>query len=191
MASKAAVAMALATLAEVRPREITELTANVYAAALRDVDDVALGRAVQRALEELKFFPAPSELRDFAGANRVEGVDIEALCRAIWMLAWESPAIGAVAPRGEAVRAAFGESVGDAYAFIGGPRLFSGNETTRDIARREFAAELREGMRTRAERVLPPPDEQARAFLAAPGLGLKAVRSGPQPIAKLLTRGEG
>lgn len=160
MATPDAIAGALALLAEARPdRAITAQTVQVYAVALEDIDDAALGRAVKRALRECKFFPVPAELREFAGVAKprpVPAPDVAELVRQIWGHAEDSPGYGQRPPRVELVRQVFGDSVAEAYGYVGPERLFSSNQTTWEIARRDFAEELRASMSARAERALPP-----------------------------------
>jgi hypothetical protein len=159
MASHETVARALAIMQELWSREITPELVRIYRAALADVDDDALLAAVRRALATCKFFPVPAELRDLAGVARPRlepAPDVAELVRQIWGHAEDSPGYGQRPPRVELVRQVFGDSVAEAYGYVGPERLFSSNETTWQIARRDFAEELRASMSARAERALPP-----------------------------------
>lgn len=146
MASTEAVSRAVRALAECFPhREITTDTVPVYAIALQDMTDADLDRAVKRALRTLKFFPAPAELRDLVGANAAPEINVEAILERIRGLFTYLPNSGDQAPRVETVRRELGDAIAAAYGALGGgERLFSANETTRSIARREFADELRQ-----------------------------------------------
>jgi hypothetical protein len=188
MASHETVARALAIMQELWSREITPELVRIYRAALADVDDDALLAAVRRALTTCKFFPVPAELRELAGANRPAFVDAEAVLDRIAGHASYHPASGTRMPRVEVVRQLLGDAVAEAYGLAGGgDRLFSPNETTRSIARREFAEELRQLVRERGSAALPSPKIPR---LPAPVSDLviydeppPRVHRGPQPIA--------
>jgi hypothetical protein len=159
MASHETVARALAIMQELWSREITPELVRIYRAALADVDDDTLLAAVRRALASCKFFPVPAELRHLAGVGRPRlepAPDVAELVRQIWGHAEDSPGYGQRPPRVELVRRVFGDSVAEAYGYVGPERLFASNETTWQIARRDFAEELRASMSARAERALPP-----------------------------------
>jgi hypothetical protein len=129
MASRDAVGRALALLGATFPRDITPELVAVWLEVFRDVPDDDLGRATTKALAACKFFPVPAELRGFSDYH---------------------PAYGTTPPSVEFVRSSFGDAIGEAYGLAGGgTRLFSGNETTAAIARRDFdtalAAAVRDG----------------------------------------------
>lgn len=158
MATAKAVAGALALLAEAHPsRAVTPQTVQVYAGALRDLTDAQLAQAVDRATRTLKFFPSPAELLECAGANRPATVDFTALYERIAALGQYHPASGMSWPSYATVCDQVGHEVGISYALVGGARLFSGSQTTRDIARREFEQEYRSLLRERGDSALPLP----------------------------------
>ena len=185
MASKRAIAAALAMLAEARPREITTRTIAVYFAALEDLSDEQLEHATARAVRELKFFPAPAELRDFAGANVTPFVDADVQLARLEALGSYHPASGWRAPSVDHVRQVLGDAMAEAYSLGGAARLFAGNETTRDIARREFAQELRLLVKERglaavvAPLALPAPSEAVVLYTE------RTRSSGPRSIAAI------
>lgn len=187
MADTKTISRALAILAEVWPRPLTPELVKIYQVALQDVDDETVLRAVRRAVTESKFFPVPAELRTLAGVDRQLVVDAEALLDRIAGLGQYHPASGMRWPSAAAVRQLVGEHVGDAYAVAGGgARLFSGHETTRGIARREFAQDFKRALEVHGRSALPLP---AQACLPAAASGTFADRpamTGPAPIAQLL-----
>lgn len=169
MASNPQVARILAILQEVWPREITTELVRIYADTLRDLDDDALMRAARQHLRTARFFPTPAELRDAAGVNRAPFVDTEHLLDCIAMLSSYHPRSGTTPPRVEQVRGAFGDATAEAYGIAGGgDRLYSGNETTRAIARREFAQELRELIRQRGPSAFPAANPELPALPDGP-----------------------
>lgn len=149
MADPRTVAECLALLSEAQPaREISERTLAVYAMALDDLSDDALRRATGRALRHCRFFPTPAELREYAGANTLPLLDLDALLDQIRGLCRYLPTVGTIPPRVAEVRERCGESVARAYgACGGGTRLLCGNETTQAIALREFTVELHAELR--------------------------------------------
>jgi hypothetical protein len=62
-----AIADSLMQLAEGMPRVLTEATYKLYTAALSPLTPSEIIRAFSRATDELRFFPAPSILREFGG----------------------------------------------------------------------------------------------------------------------------
>lgn len=188
MASRPAVAGALAILQEVFPREITEALVRIYQAALKDVDDETLKRATGLAVTRCKFFPVPSELRDLAGVNRAPFVDTTALLDRIRGMGSYTAASGERPPRVDAVRLACGEQVAEAYSIAGPDRLFAANDTTRSIARRDFEREYSELLRIHGEAAKPKP---AAIGVPVESLVIDGERpriTGPQPIKQLIAR---
>lgn len=183
MATSKAVAGAMALLAEAHPsRAVTPQTIQVYAGALRDVSDEALSRAVAQAIHTLKFFPAPAELREFAGANRALEVDTEALLTRIAHLGQYTPTSGMCWPSVGTVRDQVGHEVSVAFSIAGGgDRVFSGNETTRAISRREFAEEYRTLLRERGTAALPIPPRAPAPQLASGTFHSRPVVTTTQP----------
>lgn len=187
MASRVAVAKAMAVLGATFPRDVTKELVAIYAGALQDVDDAALERAVGQAVATLRYFPVPAELRDLAGANRV-AIDVEPVLARIVAMGSYLPTSGTTYPSVQRVREVLGDGVAEAYSLAGGARVFSGNETTRDIARREFAEALRDAVRVYGKAVLAAV-EQAKALPAPNGpviYGERPKVEGPQRIGALL-----
>jgi len=147
MASLEAVTTGLSLLQEAFPtREITSKTGEVWKLLFADVPDGPfLSACTALAIEHGRtFFPTPGEVMALAAPAPV--VDIDGLLTQIHDLGdygptgWRYPGI-------QSIREALGDSVADAYAEAGGGRCFansdsSGQSTTRDIARREFAKAL-------------------------------------------------
>jgi hypothetical protein len=145
MASKRAVASTLKALARNFAGEITTERVALYHAALQDVGDDALRHAAVRVVREYtgQFLPPVAVLRDAAGANhRMMLVDGEATLQAIARLGQTNQVGRWFPPYVETVRVTLGESIAIAYAAGGAGRLFADNETTRDIARRDFQKAL-------------------------------------------------
>jgi hypothetical protein len=138
MASKAAVAGVLAYLHELYPtREIGAATAEAWAMTFADWDDATIEACARLAAAEpgRTFFPTPGELV----AHRPRPtIDTARLLRLVERLSVYVPASGMIAPNVETVRAQLGADVADAYAAAGGALVFSANETSRNIASREF-----------------------------------------------------
>lgn len=161
---------------------VTAETTAFYALGLEDVPDEALRAAVKRAAQECTFLPTPAELRTLAGANRAPVIDTEALLSRIQGFSDYHPARGTSAPRVESVRDLFGPATGEAYGMAGGgASLYSGNETTRSIARREFARALTEavavhGMPTKPRLALPSANEGAVVYDDEPRLNAGGFR---------------
>lgn len=192
MASNERVGWALSVLKHLPSKQpISAETVAFYALGLDDVTDQALTVAVRRAAAECTFLPTPAELRALAGLNRV-ALDIEPVLDRISALASYLPTTGTTYPRVEAVRQHFGDGVAEAYSLAGGARVFSPNETTREIARREFAAALRDVVRVfGAQAVLAP----VATVKALPGSGAAVVfgqrpeaASGPMRLSAGLSR---
>lgn len=144
MASPEQLVRSFALLQATFPRDLTPLMTEVYEKALADVSDAQLEFATGQAIRRLKFFPMPSELRDFAGANAPQqpfAVDLDRLLDAIHALGEYNPH-GWIFPRVESVQRRFGLAIANAYAVAGTSKLFNGDETGRSIARREFRDEL-------------------------------------------------
>jgi hypothetical protein len=89
------------------------------------------------------FLPPPAVLfQAVAPAQPV--VDSEAIVRQISKLGAHHPNAGWIYPSIAVVQEKLGEAIGYAYTAAGGPRLFAENETTRDIAKRDFQKALLE-----------------------------------------------
>lgn len=142
MASLEAVTTGLSLLQESFPtREITGKTGEVWKLLFADVDDAAfLSACTALAVEHGRtFFPTPGEIMALAcPAPVIDSADILTQIHDLGEYGptgWRYPSIAAI-------RAALGDQVGTAYIDAGGARVFADNETTRDIARREFEKAL-------------------------------------------------
>jgi hypothetical protein len=145
MASADAIALGLALLHEAYPtREITDETGNAWSIVFADVGDREFREGCLRLTRERgrKFFPSSGEL--MAAIRPPVSIDTERLLEHIASIGIHTPQAGWLPPRAEAVRNRFGDAIASAYAFAGAGRLYSSNETGRDIARREFAEHLRD-----------------------------------------------
>lgn len=146
MASKRAVLAALKVLACNFAGAVTEEKAKLWLASLNDVTDEQLERAIPDVIRSHRgeFIPPVAVIRDAAGANSPpDSPDVERIVSAIEALASYNPAIGTTWPRIEYVAAKLGDAIGEAYAIAGGAsRLFSTEETTRDIAMRDLQKAL-------------------------------------------------
>ncbi|MBA3852915.1 MAG: hypothetical protein C0503_00790 [Gemmatimonas sp.] len=163
MASKLAVAKAMAVLGATFPRDVTPELVAIYAAAVQDLSDQDLDRAVQRAVATCRFFPVPAELREFAGANRPPVVEVDTILDQLRGMCGYLPTVGTIAPRVDDVRQKLGESVARAYAACGGgSRLLLGNDTTSAIALREFTQELHAEVRAVGPAALLPATSDLR-----------------------------
>lgn len=192
MASTQAIAKALIAMQGIQVREITTVMTESFVFALRNVSDSDVERGVGRAIETLRFFPSPGEFREVCGANSAPPIDIDLLCRSIQACGEYHANIGWVDPPVRVVIERFGEAIGAAYAVAGASRIFSDNDTSRDIARREFQAELSQHPReelakwlasAKPQRALPPaerPPQQLPAIRGPKGpdwTGLKANKT--------------
>lgn len=147
MATSRAVAAALAVLGRAFAGVVDEERVDVYCAALEDLSDADLAIATAHVVKTHtgEFIPPPAVLRK-AVAPAPIAVDSSAVLRRIENLAIYSPQAGMIYPRGDVVRDALGEAIAYAYAAAGGERVFSDNETTREIATREFQKALAEAV---------------------------------------------
>ena len=193
MASDVVVGWALSVLKHLPSKNpVTAETVAFYALGLEELTDDQVKVATRLAARDCTFLPSPAELAKLVGAHRVV-FDVEPILDAIRALGSYLPTSGTTHARVERVREALGDGIAEAYSCAGGARMFSGNETTRDIAQREFAEALRDVVRLRGRETVLAPVEARRA-LPSPSVVIYGERpklSGPQPIQKLLTRGEG
>ena len=141
MASVDAVTVALKSLGRAFAGTVDAERIALYYAALDDIEDADLLRATAALIKTHtgEFIPPPSHIRRAAGANRPVAVDVAAVTRAIEKLGIYNPNVGMIYPDIGAVRERLGDAIAYAYASAGGTRLFADNDTTRDIATREFA----------------------------------------------------
>ncbi len=154
MASKAMVAKCLAMMSRSFAGEVDDERVRLYHAAFDDLDDAQIERATTIVVRQWTgaFIPPPAVIRA-AVAPAAPAVDAGALARRISKLGFYHPT-GWVYPRIDKVRDELGEVVAYAYAAAGRERLYAENDTTRDIAEREFEKSLIEGMK-RAPNGLP------------------------------------
>jgi hypothetical protein len=147
MASNNTITDVLALLHELYPtREIGANTAPAWAMAFAEWDDATLQSCVRQAATTpgRAFFPTPGEIAAFKPTGTPLAFDVEKVLRQIDALGTYSPMAGRIPTYPGAVRLALGDIVADAYATVGGERLFSDDETTRNIARRDFVSRLTE-----------------------------------------------
>ena len=149
MASREAIAKGLAFLHELFPtRALTERTGEAWSQVFQAVgDDAFLGACMAASREPGRtFFPTPGELWEFL--RPIEALpDATTVLRQIEKMSVYNPASGMIPPRVQDVRVALGDAAADAYGYAGPTRLFSDDETARDIAMRDFATTLQRGQR--------------------------------------------
>lgn len=168
MASPKAVATALKGLsANFRTQPDPDLP-DIWLLGLDGVDDADLMRAVGVIVSRDEFFPKLARVRDILGLNKTEKPDSEAIVKRIWSLASYHPQYGTNPPSVGLVREKLGDTIADAYALVGPERLFSNSEVGRDIARREFTADLTTAAEQGYQVSLPP--VEARPMLSAPSV---------------------
>jgi len=143
-------------------KPVSAETVAFYVLGLAPLSDEQLTAATAKAAQTCTFLPTPAELIALCGANRPVFVDTEKVLEQVRGLSDYHPSRGTTPPRVEQVRTVFGDAVGEAYGIAGGGvRLFSGNETTASIARREFDKALAEAITTHGP--LPTPALQLRS----------------------------
>jgi hypothetical protein len=145
MASKSAVFAALKLLGRAFAGTVDEPKADVYHAALEELSDEELARATTIVIKThtSDFIPPPAVLIRAVAPARL-AIDSGAIVRQIEKLAVYTPGGGMVYPPTCVVARELGTGVAYAYAAAGGSRLFSENDTGRDIAVREFERALSE-----------------------------------------------
>jgi hypothetical protein len=145
MASLKCVTAVLAAWHELYPtRELTADTAAVWSRLFPDVSDqdfTIAGDACARQAGR-KFFPTPGELAFFLESDEPPAISAHEMLRRIRSLCVYDVGIGYVYPRVETVRSVLGDAAAQAYGNVGPHRLGSDNQTTRDIAERDFAGVL-------------------------------------------------
>lgn len=172
MASKRAVATALKMLGRAFAGVVDEPRIEVYAAALEDLTDEELATAATLVIRNYtgEFIPPPAVIRK-AIAPAPVAVDAPSIIRRIEKLMTYNPNMGMLPPPTETVRTQLGEQAAYAYAAAGGPRLFSDNETTREIAARDFQRAMAEAV-GRPQAPLPV---LGAGELAANDAGVKSI----------------
>lgn len=157
MASRKAALAALTLLSRAFAGEVSGEKADVYAAAVEDLTDEQLMTATARVIKTRTddFLPPPAVILEAAGANVEPVLDAERILREIEAAGTYTPS-GWSNLRERQVRERFGDVIADAYSEAGcGTRLFSSNETTRDIAFREFQLGLKVAIHTHGVQALP------------------------------------
>ena len=182
MATKPAIAAALKGLAANYNRQPDPALPDIWWLALQDVPDDRLSAAVGRIVARSRFFPTVAEVRDALGLNVVEKPDTAAITSRIWSLAHYHPEYGTVPPSVTQVRTELGDTIADAYAVVGPDRLFANSEVGRDIARREFTADLTTAADQGLSVALPP----ARPVPALPAGPVQYDKPAIRGPAKLL-----
>lgn len=155
MASKRAIGTALKMLGRAFAGVVDAARVDVYSAALDDLTDEQVALATTRVIRTHtgEFIPPPAILRK-AVAPAPVAVDSMSIVRQIEKLAAYAPGGGMIAPPTSVVAQQLGPVVAYAYARAGGPRLFSENETGRDIALRDFERAIHDAA-NRPEAELP------------------------------------
>lgn len=177
MATKLCVAKTMAVLGATFPRDITPELVAIYADALHELTDAELEQALRRAVGTCRFFPVPAELLELAGTRRAAAVDIEAVLERIRGLFSYLPTRGDTPPSVGRVRDALGDGIAQAYGSVGGgDRLYSGNETTRSIARRDFAEEIKGAIRDLGAAAVLEPMQKPLALPPAESLVIHGTR---------------
>lgn len=141
MASKKAVASALAMLGRAFAGDVTPERAELYHTALAELTDDETRAATAYVIRTYTapFIPPPAVLIAAVKPHPV-AVDGESVLKEIARrLASHSPTVGMCYPGAASVQREFGALVAYAYTAAGGAsRLYSNDDTTRDIALREF-----------------------------------------------------
>jgi hypothetical protein len=125
---------------------VTKERCRLFHAALLEATDEQVMAATKRILAEHRgeFLPPVALVRDAIGLNdRGSAIDLEKTLRAISHLGETHPNSGRWrAPSTNRVEMVLGSAIAEAYGEAGGPLLFSDNQTTREIAEREFVRGL-------------------------------------------------
>lgn len=148
MASKKAILTAMAALASVFAGDVTNEKVAMYTAALQDLSDEQVAASVAMLVKTHtgQFIPVPAQIREACGANAKPSVDTAKLLRDIDKAGSYNANVGWSRPRVEKIRELFGPQVAYAVAEVGISRLFADNDTTRDIALRDFQRVLAESV---------------------------------------------
>jgi len=159
MASEEAVMAALKTLARAFAGTVDAERVDLYHAALDDLSDVQLAQATIKLVRTYQgeFIPPPAKIRAAVGADSIPASEVDATLRAIQALSVYSPTTGMNRPGVAQVREALGVAVAEAYAEAGGERLFSENQTGREIARAAFGPALTAWVQRERVGALPAP----------------------------------
>lgn len=155
MASERAVAAALKMLGRAFAGVVDVERVELYRAALEDLSDEQLQVATTLVIRNHtgEFIPPPAVLRR-AVAPAPIAVDSMAIIRRIEKRATYNANVGMIYPPTAVVHEQLGEAAAYAYAAAGGPRLFSDDATSRDIAAGQFTRAMVEAA-TRPQALLP------------------------------------
>lgn len=145
MASAKAVNASLKMLSRVFAGVVDDAKVEVYAAALESLTDAQLAAATTIVIKSHtgEFIPPPAVLIK-AVAPVAVAVDASSIIRKIEKLGTYSPHVGMIYPSVDRVRDELGETIAYAYASAGRDRVFSEDQTSRDIATREFSKAIGE-----------------------------------------------
>lgn len=158
MASSRAVVAALKLLGRAFAGTVDVERVELYRAALIDLTDEQLAAACLVVIRTHTgdFIPPPAKIRAAVGADTITPVDVDATIRQIEALSMYNAASAMIRPSVAVVRVQLGEAVAQAYAAAGADRIFrEGDDTGRDIARRDFATALQEWTRRSSAGLLP------------------------------------
>lgn len=158
-------------------RQITERTPELWLAVFANVSDARLEAAVYQITVEpdRKFFPTPGEIRAvLQGPPPV--LDVPGFVRRIESLGEYNPHSGWIWPRVDVVRARLGDAVARAYGQVGA-LLGSDNETSREIAFRDFSTELTAIVQREGVKALHAPAERPMLVSGEPSPVADAVKS--------------
>lgn len=174
MASEQAVMAALKTLARAFAGIVDGERVELYHAALEDVSDAQLAQATVKLVRTYagEFIPPPAKIRAAIGMDQVAPSDVDATLSAIERLSIYNPHSGMIPPSVVRVREALGAAVAEAYAEAGAQRLFSENQTGREIARAAFAPALTAWQQRASVGALPAPKDAIRLNAGGPLAGL-------------------
>lgn len=144
MASTKAIYASLKMLSHNFAGDISRERVELWEAALREVSDEQLSRAVPTVIATYtgSFLPPVAVIREAAGANRLPVLDFDDAKKRIADLGHYNAHTGWIYPRVFEVREKLGDMLADAYSYAGADQIFSDNETTRSIAQRTFRERL-------------------------------------------------
>jgi len=144
MASRKAVMASLVILGRAFAGKVDGDKAEVYAGALEDVTDAELAKVTVALVKthEGEFIPSPATIRRAVLGDERPKLDVDRIIREIDRMGGHSPAGGWCNASVAHVRELAGNAIADAYAEVGGSRLFADDARTRDIAAAEFRRAL-------------------------------------------------
>ena len=180
-------AVAMAAFADRIGRPLSPVTAEFYLAALDGeltTDEFMAGARIVFKRHTYNTWPSPQEFIDAIKAKPVS-VDGEKILRQIEKLSVYLPTTGMIPPHVGKVRDELGDDIADAYATAGAARCFSENDTTREIASRDFL----KGLEAAVERAVIRGDLPRLDFSShSPARLLPKAKQGVESIADVVTR---